>query len=409
MRAISNPRAVARIVSATERMARRQIGSPAGQVGYPKSPSGTVCVTHARVSSGPDGFWQALVDLKRQVRRGSALAVLFGTILCGRSARADEAGRDAAAQILFDEAKALMERGLYVQACEKLEESDRLDPALGTLFNLADCYERVGKTASAWSLFLQASAAATARGRLGAARIASERAEKLAAVVPRLTIRVTGSESTPGLIVKHGQVVLSLAQWDVPIPVDPGSHEITATAPGRVPWFARVLVNPGEQTAELRVPVLQAEQTAKDDILNAASAPLVRRPSAPRTPSEPQLLSSAPPRASTVPPPLVHALGGGGVAGIGVGLVLGALAKSQYDAANCAGNVCSKAGGEERDSAYLKANVATVLCGVGAAALATAVTLWVLLPEPGDRATNRRSPGWRVGIRSGVAFPEGRP
>ena len=66
----------------------------------------------------------------------------------------------AAAQVLFDEGRTLMDAERYGEACPKFAESLRLDAALGTQLNLARCYQLVGKTASAWILYLEAAALA---------------------------------------------------------------------------------------------------------------------------------------------------------------------------------------------------------------------------------------------------------
>ena len=52
-----------------------------------------------------------------------------------------------AAEALFDEGKSLMIEGKLAVACEKLEQSQRIDPAVGTLLYLAECYEKSGRTA----------------------------------------------------------------------------------------------------------------------------------------------------------------------------------------------------------------------------------------------------------------------
>src|SRR5260221_7405355 len=59
----------------------------------------------------------------------------------------------AAAEALFRAGRAAADKGDYVTACPKFEESNRLDPEVGTVFNLADCDEHLGKVASAWQLF----------------------------------------------------------------------------------------------------------------------------------------------------------------------------------------------------------------------------------------------------------------
>src|SRR5262245_52435554 len=66
----------------------------------------------------------------------------------------------ALAEELFRAAKALMTEGRNVEACPKLAESYRLDPAGGTLLTLALCHETTGRTASAWADFTNAIALA---------------------------------------------------------------------------------------------------------------------------------------------------------------------------------------------------------------------------------------------------------
>src|SRR5688500_10877054 len=59
----------------------------------------------------------------------------------------------AAAEALFREGRALADAGDYGGACAKFRESERLDPAIGTTFNIADCEERQGHVARAWTLY----------------------------------------------------------------------------------------------------------------------------------------------------------------------------------------------------------------------------------------------------------------
>src|SRR5688500_5437698 len=94
---------------------------------------------------------------------------------------------DRKADELFAEGRRLMARGDYDQACPKFAEAERLRHGVGTLLNLADCYERLGKTASASRVFLEAAAAAHAASD-ARVEIARDRARALEGRLLRLTI-----------------------------------------------------------------------------------------------------------------------------------------------------------------------------------------------------------------------------
>src|SRR5690349_15059097 len=49
------------------------------------------------------------------------------------------------ADALFEAGRAAAKRGDFKEACEKFAESERLDPAPGTVFNLAECHNSLGE------------------------------------------------------------------------------------------------------------------------------------------------------------------------------------------------------------------------------------------------------------------------
>src|SRR5580698_2604369 len=98
--------------------------------------------------------------------------------------------RAALAQGLYDAAAELIKAGKFAEACPKLEESQRLDPAMGTQFFLAGCYEKTGRPTSAWSLFLEVAGAAKAAGNTVRETTARARAAALEPRLPRLRIVV---------------------------------------------------------------------------------------------------------------------------------------------------------------------------------------------------------------------------
>src|SRR5689334_19506 len=79
----------------------------------------------------------------------------------------------AVAEVLFNEARALADKGDFAAACPKFEESQKVDPGMGTLYRLGDCYEHLGRTASAWAAFRDVASQAQTAGQ--AAREADAR------------------------------------------------------------------------------------------------------------------------------------------------------------------------------------------------------------------------------------------
>src|SRR5262245_28359860 len=119
----------------------------------------------------------------------------------------------AKAQALFEEARALMGKGKVAEACPKLEKSQALDPAPGTEFNLADCYERIGRPAPAWKLFMEVADAAKNAGHADKEKIARERAQALEAKMPMATVEVAQASRVEGLTITRDGQALGEAAW----------------------------------------------------------------------------------------------------------------------------------------------------------------------------------------------------
>lgn len=158
----------------------------------------------------------------------------------------------ATAHSLFVEARAAMERGAYEEACPKFEESMRLDPAVGTQLNLADCHERVGRVGSAWVEFLDAASMAKSSRQADREKLARARAKALEPRLPKLVIDAEATEE-PGLDVLRDGATVGVASWGTPIVVDPGSHDVVASAPGKMSWRTVVDAKEG-QTTKVVVP-----------------------------------------------------------------------------------------------------------------------------------------------------------
>lgn len=153
------------------------------------------------------------------------MLLLAALVIAPGAVRAD----GAAAEALFQEGRAAASRGDHATACAKFQESNRLDPAVGTVFNIGDCSEKIGRVATAWQSFREVQQRLPSNDeRVG---IAKKRADALEARLPKLTIVLV--DAPAGAKVRRDGVELGDASLKVALPVDPGSHVVDVTAPGR--------------------------------------------------------------------------------------------------------------------------------------------------------------------------------
>jgi hypothetical protein len=134
-----------------------------------------------------------------------------------------QGARENPAEAAFREGRALMQTGDLERACAKLAESQNLEPAAGTLLNLAECQEKRGLSASAWATYQEAAKASSARGRADWEKLAKSKVESLARIMPRVTYTAEG-----GTTVTQDGVSVRL---DEPLPIDPGTHAVEGTRP----------------------------------------------------------------------------------------------------------------------------------------------------------------------------------
>lgn len=317
--------------------------------------------------------------MRRIPRRGArAFCGAWTWALCLASAApaaAQSASNSAAAQALFDEARALMARGNTAEACPKFEESQRLDPGSGTLLNLARCYETAGRFASAWDKYLEAAAAAKVVGNAQREKEARSRATALRPRLSTLTIRLApGAEAIEGLTISRDGESVGAAQFGLALPADAGEHTLSASAPGYATWQTKISVKPEATAVSVTVPVLAPV---------ASPAALARSDLTASPPSEPAPTQQRPPALGTQRV-LSLVAAGVGVLGVGSGVVFGLRSKSKHDEAEkyCDGPLCTdQRGVDAGNSAHAAGNVATVTTVVGLAGLAGAAALWFSAPR----------------------------
>lgn len=178
---------------------------------------------------------------------GASLALAF----VAGTAAAESSTKTAGAEALYEEGRRLVQQGDYQRACPKFKQSYELDPGGGTLLNLAECYEKQGKLASAWSTFKEALVVAQRDGRRERVEYAKKHIATVEPKLSKITIEVRRGALEAGLTVTLDGAPLGAAAWGVGMPVDPGAHEVTASAPDKQPFEQRVEIESGSTTLEI--------------------------------------------------------------------------------------------------------------------------------------------------------------
>jgi len=193
-------------------------------------------------------------------------AVVLTTLavgLWGVSARGADRHHEAdvaLAEALFQEGKGLLEKGDTASACPKLAESLRLDEATGTLFALAMCHESEGRLASAWAEYAEVVARAQTEGRKDREQAARRSVRTLEPRLSTLTIEVpAAAAAVDGLRVERDGMWLTAPTWSAAVPVDPGPHVVTVSAPGRRSWSTTLQIGAAADRTTVTVPVLDRE------------------------------------------------------------------------------------------------------------------------------------------------------
>ncbi len=306
-----------------------------------------------------------------------ASAALFGLTLLAVSPNARAQSDSAIAQGLFDEGRKLMNEKKFAEACPRLERSYKLDPAAGTLLNLAVCHEGQGKTATALAEFRDSVALARRENRNDRLGFAQKHIDALKNRICTLTVTQAGHES--GLEWKLDGAKVGTESLGIALPIDPGGHVIEASAPGKQAWKTSFEITRDGETKSLEIPTL---------------VPLPPQP-------KPEVVVEQPPpppplveKASRGPSPWIWVTIGFGVAGFGAMALGGIESLSSWNTrtANCGSsignsdpNACNSAGVTADSNARTWALVADIGLGVGVAGtIATIIVAAVGRPKPKD-------------------------
>jgi hypothetical protein len=268
------------------------------------------------------------------MRQSSALTLLLA-LLSASSPALGQTRDPATAEALFRQGRQAVEAQDYARACPKFAESQRLDPAVGTLMNWAACEEKLGKLASAWQRWREAIDALPPKDdRL---TYAEQRVAEIEKRLPKLVVALVGD---PAAKVSRDDVELGPASLGVALPVDPGEHVVLVRMPGHATNKTTVVIGEAENK-RVEVSPGPIDKTGADAVVSTK-------------------------RTNTRTIGFIAA--GVGVAGIGTAVVTGLMLNSARSTveANCPNKACTSSKGLDaasRGRTLLPINVAAWIVG----------------------------------------------
>jgi serine/threonine-protein kinase len=306
------------------------------------------------------------------------------------------------AEQLFNQGRELAKANKWAEACPKFEASLRQDPTLGTKLNLATCYERIGKLASAWAMYRDAAEAAAKAGDTRRRDHAKQSADALLPRLPKLALQAPAS-APEGLVVQRAGAIVDPAELGLEVYVDPGECEVVATAPGHLAFSTKLFLKEGE-TKTLPLPTLEREQAAPpppapDMVKDATTTTATSRLELREGPRTRKALSAG---VATV-----------GLLAVGAGLGFGASASRLFDDAKalCGEDLSCSPETYDRDKrmvdrARTYATTSTLLVSAGGVAIAASAFLYFTSPREQRPASARLVP-IATGDSAGLAIAGG--
>jgi hypothetical protein len=314
-------------------------------------------------------------------------AVLFAvSVTAAGQSHATEPSNTEAAAVLFREGRDAMKRGDYSSAYEQLLKSSELDRQLGTLLNLALCEERLGRLRSASEHLAEVARLAAAGDVRG--RFAEARRGAIDDRLPRIALNV---DAEPGAAITLDGVRLAAESWSSPLALDPGEHELSASAPGRRPVQMKIRL---EESQRLHVFVkldrveVRAQETRA--ATHTATAPIAS-PGAPPLPPAARVVSTR--RSSHRDGALVAAsLGATGLLVSSIAAMFVLRDKSLVDE-HCKAGPCDARGAEAQSQGRTWSVIGTVSFAVGVAGLGAGTYLWLSSSAPDPSGKERAMAG----------------
>jgi hypothetical protein len=296
--------------------------------------------------------------------------LLRRTTICSiLSVEAIARAQDPTATALFKAGKELEAQGNYKDACPKFEASYKHEAALGTLMNMADCHEKIGVLAQAWSEWSAAYDRARKEGDLPRGDLSKKRLDALEPRIPKMKIVVAGT--APDLAVWRDDRALDSLEYGVELPVELGKHVITVRRGDKVlTTEEQTAAEAAHLTVNVDLGKVAAENPRPKD--EPPLKPVIDRPSTKK-------------RATIWATVAPITIGAGGTVLAG-GLVFEIVALGLKNNKDCATEpnektVCTQSGLDKIDTARNASLAGTFLIIGGAGVVAAGLVLYLVMPK----------------------------
>jgi hypothetical protein len=324
------------------------------------------------------------------------IAIVTSSLLALAALAAPARAQSTTAEILYQEGRRAAQAKDWALACRKFKESQELEPAPGTLLNLADCEENRGALRDARAHFESAAQLFKSGDERGA--YARQRASSVERRMPKLLLRLPATAPN-GTTAERDGAPLAATDLNKPTALDPGDHVLVVHAPGRQDMRTTIrLAEADSREIELAVGAPAATGSVTPPPTNDVA------PKAPAT-VEPVRPSNG--DGSSARRTAGFAALGVGAIGLGAGLLGGLLtmnAKSTADS-NCPAPGCNSTGLDAESRGKTWSTVSTVGFVAGGLGLATGAGLLWLWPNGKSQAAVSAHPN--VGgaeVRFGTSF-----
>lgn len=275
-----------------------------------------------------------------------------------------------------------------VRGCEALAASHAQQPEPSAQVELAECYAQVGRSATAWEHYREAARLSHAAGMPELESLARDRAKALESELSYVTVNTWRGQA---VTVTQDGAPIDAAVLGTAIPLDPGSHTISATAPGKRGWSKRIELGTRGDHVTVAVPVLPDDARLTPE-LNASTTP--------PPPAAPAREGSA---SVSVQRTMAIVAGAIGIAGVATGTLFGVKAASDWSDTKDACKAfpyCGEEGARLGRQAKSSALISTVGFVTGVAGLSGGALLWFTSRSSEQNAT-------QVGVGLGAVHVRG--